>query len=158
MIVYGALLDGSNASETQHAVGAAYDPARDQWRAIPSYPLSPQASSVAWNGRHVIGWDYGLKASAYDPAADRWRPLPDVPLRPMECYNETVGVGRDLFAWYCFQAAILGANEKKWEAVPTPPQEIFGPPVSAGQVVLFAGAAGEDHVNALWAFKPPELG
>lgn len=46
MMVYGALLDNNNASDTDHAQGVAYHPATDTWRLLPAFPLSPQASTA----------------------------------------------------------------------------------------------------------------
>jgi hypothetical protein len=159
MVVYGALLDGNNHSETEHAQGIAYDPEANEWRVLPSFPLSPQASTAAWAGDELIVWDYDLRAAAYDPAADRWRPLPNLPLRFYECYPQGANAGDGLvLAWHCGQAALFDVAAGRWHGLPGASPEIFGRPVSAGAVVLFAGAAHEGVAKALWAYKPEELG
>jgi hypothetical protein len=154
MVVYGALLDGNNRSATEHAQGVAYDPEHDEWRAIAARPLSPQASSAAWIGDRVLMWDYELKAGAYDPARDEWTRVPDLPLRFAECYPESAVVDERLLAWYCYRGATHEIRSGTWKRIPPPEGEIFGRPVSAGSVILFAGAAHEGRANALWAFKP----
>jgi hypothetical protein len=159
VIVYGALLDGNNHSETPHAQGIAYDPETNAWRELPPFPLSPQASTSVWAGDELIVWDYELRAAAYSAATDRWRPLPDLPLRFYECYPQGAQAGDDLvLAWHCGQAALFDLASRRWHALPAPSPQIVGRPVSAGPVVLFAGAAHEGVGNALWAYKPQELG
>jgi hypothetical protein len=159
LIVYGALLDGNNHSETKHAQGIAYDPKTNEWRQLPPFPLSPQASTAVWAGDQLVVWDYELRAAAYDPVADRWRPLPDLPLRFSECYPQGARAGDELvFAWHCGKSALFDVASETWHVLPGPYREIFGRPVAAGGVVLFAGAAHEGHANALWAYKPKETG
>jgi hypothetical protein len=77
--------------------GAAFDPAANTWRALPTSPLAGSQHPLgAWDGRElliVVGdrdpegkpWPAALaRAAAYDPATDRWRRLaaPPRPLRP----------------------------------------------------------------------------
>jgi hypothetical protein len=153
LVVFGALLDGNNWSDTNHAQGIAYDPEVNSWRRLPEYPLSPQASSVAWTGKEVLAWDYDMKAGAYDPARDSWRKLPDVPLRFYECYPDATRLGDVVLAWFCGQGAVFDVSTSSWHRV-APASAIYGRPVSAGEVVLFAGAAEDGSRNRLWAFKP----
>jgi hypothetical protein len=153
LIVYGALLDGNNWSETKHARGLAYDPAKDTWRVLAPFPLSPQASEVVWTGEEMLAWDYELHAGAYDPESDTWRKLPDLPLGFSECYPQGAAVGRFVLAYHCGSAALFDTEAEAWSIVPGR-LEIYGRPVSVGPVVLFAGAAHEGHANALWAYKP----
>ncbi len=107
LVVYGAQLDTGNQAATQSASGAAYDPQANSWRQLPPFPLSPQATSIAWTGNMLVAWDYELQAGAYHPASRAWTPLPSLPLRFAECYPRTtvLGDGR-VFAWYCGQAAV----------------------------------------------------
>jgi hypothetical protein len=155
MIVFGAHLDGNNRADTESAQGMAYDPKANNWHLLPRHPLSPQASSVVWTGKEVVAWDYELEAAAHDPARDTWRKLPDVPLRFYECYPQSARAGEVIVAWFCGQGAILD-SARSWRQMPRAPGEIYGRPVSAGAVVLFAGAAHEGGANGLWAFKPAE--
>jgi hypothetical protein len=153
MIVFGALLDGNNASATKHARGLAYDPEANSWRAIAPSPFSPQASSVVWTGVQMLAWDYELRAATYEPDSDTWSPAPDVPLGFSECYPQGARVGAFVLAYHCGSAALFDLEAREWRVVPgrTP---IYGPPVSAGEAVLFAGAAHEGGANALWVYKP----
>ena len=156
MIVLGAHLDGNNWSDSKHAQGVAYDPDTNAWRVITAFPLSPQASAVAWTGKELIAWDYELKAGAYDPARNTWRRLPDLPLRFTECYPTSARAGEFVWAWFCGSGAILDISKGTWQRMPEAPGEIFGTPVSAGAVVLFPDGpelAGEEN-PVLWAFKP----
>ena len=155
MIVVGSLLDTSNWSEAEHASAIAYDPRRNSWRTLPPYPLSPQASTAVWTGRELIAWDYELRAGAYDPTRDAWRELPDLPLRFYECYPQSAVVADVVLAWHCGQAAAFDPASDTWRVLRRAPTEIYGPPVSAGAVALFAGAAKDGTRRALWAFTPP---
>lgn len=154
MLVFGAQLDGNNASDTHHARGLTYDPLSDVWRPMAPFALSPQASWITWAGEEMIAWDYELGSGAYDPEADRWRPLSDLPLRFYECYPSGAVVGGTVLAWFCGLAAELDVRRGSWQAIKTPDQVIYGPPVPAGPVVLFAGAAHESIRNGLWAYRP----
>ncbi|MBD0329444.1 MAG: hypothetical protein ICV64_05000 [Thermoleophilia bacterium] len=154
VVVYGALLDGANRSSTGHAVGLAYDPHRDRWRRLPPYPLSPQASTVAWTGAEVVAWDYELNAATYDPVRDAWHALPDLPLDPGECYPASAAVETGVFAWYCGRAAFLDGATRRWRAVPLPRRDFQGTPVAAGPLVLFLRSAKGGTANGLWAYRP----
>jgi hypothetical protein len=154
MIVFGARLDQNNHSDTRHARGIAYDPQKDSWRVISAHRFSPQASSIAWTGKEVLAWDYDLAASAYDPARDSWREVPLVPLRLYECYPKSARIRDAVMAWFCGQGAVFSVSASTWRRVAPAPRVIFSHPVSAGSVVLFAGAAHEGTGNALWAYRP----
>jgi hypothetical protein len=158
LIVFGARLDGNNWSDTEHARGAAFDPATDEWRALPPYPFSPQASTAVWTGNELIVWDYELRAAAYDPARDEWRPLPKLPLEFSECYPEgALGEGLVL-AWHCGEAVLLDLATDSWRPVERPPPHIFAPPVTAGPVFLFVGAYDEAGDESAWAYRPGTAG
>jgi hypothetical protein len=159
MIVFGSLLDGNNHSERPTASGLAFDPERNQWREIATYPLSPQASMVVWTGREMIAWDYELRAGAYDPRSDTWRSLPDLPLEFYECYPDGALAGDDfVLAWHCGQAAILDLATNTWRELPRPPRSIAGHAIAASGIVLFAGAWPPGSRNPLWAYRPGPLG
>ncbi len=154
MIVFGAHLDRNNGSRTEHAQGVAYRPETNEWRVIAPRPLSPQASTAAWTGDRVLVWDYELAAGLYDPARDRWTSVPDLPLSDAECYPESALAGRYVLAWYCAVGALYDVESGTWKRVPSPEDEVYGRPVSAGSAVLFAGAAHEGSANGLLAFRP----
>lgn len=155
LIVYGAWLDGRNHADTRHAQGIAYDPETNEWRLLTVHPFSPQASTAVWTGDQLLVWDYELRSAAYDPTSDEWKPLPDLPLEFSECYPQGDRPVDDLvFAWHCGKGALFDLAKDEWQALPGPFREIFGHPVAADGVVLFAGAASDGSGNALWAYKP----
>jgi hypothetical protein len=154
LIVFGARLDGNNWSDTEHARGAAFDPATSEWRVLPPYPFSPQASTTVWTGRELVVWDYELRSAAYDPAGDRWRPLPDLPLDFSECYPAGAAAEGLVLAWHCGRAALLDPAAGSWRSVDGAPQEIFAPPVAAGPVFLFVGAYDASGTDSAWAYRP----
>ena len=141
MIVFGAALAGGNHSETQSAIGAAYDPETDIWREISRSRLSPQASTAAWNGNELIAWDYLNDSAAYDPATDTWRPLPRIPLDDSECSPESAAVGGFVLGEYCGALTLFDPDDDRWVEVPLPEQDAGRPSldfefVSAGPVFL----------------------
>ena len=156
MLIYGALLDHNNSSDTRYARGLAYEPAADSWRLLPDFPLSPQASTAVWSGQHLLVWDYEFNAGTYDPVTDRWRELPGPPFRFYECYPASTALPNATFAWSCGQAALFDVGSELWQEVGVQRQPMFGGPVAADGVVLFAGAAHESVHNALWVYKPDE--
>lgn len=154
MIVFGGLLDNNNASGSDHAQGVAYDPESDTWRVLPTFPLSPQASTAAWTGSEMIVWDYGLSAGAFDPDTNRWRKLPDVPLDPAECYPTSAFSEYLLVGHYCSTGIRFDADLDQWERFDWPGGIVAGRPVAADGAFLFAGATHESRHNMLWVYKP----
>jgi hypothetical protein len=117
VIVFGSLLDDRNWAETANAVGAAYDPAADVWRALPPSELSPQATSAVYVDGRLVAWDYLVHAQEYDPATDVWMEPVELPLTSSECYPESVVAGVTVFAWFCGQAATFDAETGTWAPV-----------------------------------------
>lgn len=154
LVVVGARLDGNNWSDTEHARGAALDPATSEWRVLPSYPFSPQASTAVWTGEELVVWDYELRSAAYDPASDRWRPLPDLPLDFSECYPKGAAADGLVLAWHCGRAALLDPTAESWREARGAPPHIFAPPVAAGSVFLFVGAYDDSSGESAWAYRP----
>lgn len=143
---------GKPPTETLRARAMAYDPTRDRWRVLPTPPLSPNASSIVWAGRRLIGWDYELRAASYDPARNRWRALPSLPLDAVECNSASAVIGPRVFAAYCSQAAMLDLRTNRWDIVADVPRALYGPPVTGGRNVYFAGLwAGR---NTFWSYRP----
>ena len=157
MIVFGAALHGGNKSETETAIGAAYDPATDRWRRIPASDLSPQASTASWDGRELIAWDYGNVSAAYDPKANQWRPLPRVPLDSYECTPQSVTVTRFVFGDYCGLMAVYDRAEGKWHDISR--RGLTGSwgftIVAADPVVLLLGRNVDTEEEAMFAYRPP---
>lgn len=152
MIVFGSELNNNNNSRTNTPIGAAYNPATNQWRKLPSVQMSPQASAIAWTGDEMIAWDYELTAYAYEPQADQWRDINDVPLEFSECYPSTAATREHLLAYFCGASAVLNLQTETWSEVKTP--LLYGRPVAAGSVFLLAGAAHESLRNRLMVFNP----
>ncbi len=155
MIVLGAALHGGNVAESPTAIGAAYDPSTDTWRALPDPSLSPQASTAVWNGRELIAWDYGNKTAAYDPRTGEWRDLPDVPLDAGECSPESVPVAEDVFGDYCGRLALFDSTTDDWRDISRPELarsalEI----IPAGGVVLVLAASTATGDTMLMAYRP----
>jgi hypothetical protein len=147
LVVIGSRLDANNRPTSDDVRGAAYDPTANSWRPTRPYRLSPQASAATRVGDEILVWDYELKAALYDPSTDRWRPAAPVPLRPMECYPESVRVGRVVMAWYCGAGATFDAVAERWQRIPRRRSAWLGP-VPAGSVALFLGA------GRLSAYRP----
>jgi hypothetical protein len=165
MIVFGAALDSNNHADTPTAIGAAYDPATDTWRALPPSDLSPQAMTAEWLNGELIAWDYDQASSAYDPEADAWRTLPDVPLRFSECRPKSVVTSRTVFGEFCGKTVVFSPNEAAWHSVPMPSPDPPGgccsvlEPAAAGDVVIvsthFYGDALEAIDRRTFAYNPP---
>lgn len=118
MIVFGSSLDGNNRSQTPTAVGLAYDPAQDRWRAIAPSELSPQAHTAGWPGAgEMIAWDYEQGSAAYDPATDTWRRLDDVPLRFYECYPQSATIPGHVFGEFCGALTVFSGAEDRWRRI-----------------------------------------
>lgn len=165
LIVYGSQLSYGNRATTSTAVGAAYNPQTNTWRTLPSFALSPQATSIAWTGQHMVAWDYELAAGIYDPQTDSWTALPNLPLGFSECYPDSATLSDgSVFAWYCGQAALLQSNT--WTEIPTPVgrstttagavDQISGNPNSTGTDIYLVGAAHEGQDDALWKWTPTD--
>jgi N-acetylneuraminic acid mutarotase len=155
MIVFGAALDGNNRSETETAIGAAYDPATDGWRKLPDSNLSPNASTAAWNGAEMIAWDYLHNTAAYDPRTDSWRNLPSVPLDDYECHPRSVPLGDRVFGNYCGLTALYEPSKDRWRDVSRRGFAGWGfSLVGADPVVLLLGRNVDTQKEIFVAFRP----
>jgi hypothetical protein len=159
MIVFGAALQGGNHPDTPTAIGAAYDPATDEWRNIPDSSLSPQASTAAWDGEKMIAWDYLNDTAAYDPVTDSWRSLPRIPLDDSECTPESEALGGYVLGVYCGGLTLFDPAQQQWVWLDRP--ESSGPPfwdyepIPAGSVFLLpAQRYGDTSEIRFFAFRP----
>ena len=104
--------------------GAAYDPARQTWRRLPSAPLAARAGATAvWTGREVLvvggtpavrtDRDRGVTdGAAYDPARDSWRRLAPSPQpRGSLMAQHLVWTGTRLLVWSDWRQTL------RWAAV-----------------------------------------
>ena len=130
--------------------GAAYDPASDTWRALPSAPISrpdDAGQAVVWTGTEMVVWDatHG-DGAAYDPTSNTWRALPSAPL-PVSPFGLGVWTGdRALFVAGAHAAAFDPAANS-WRAVTMPAL----PPLKPDEAPFWrAVAAGAGRVLA-WA-------
>jgi hypothetical protein len=167
MIVFGAALDGNNHADTPTAIGAAYDPASDTWRALPPSDLSPQAMTGAWLNGELIAWDYEHASSAYDPGTDAWRTLPDVPLRFSECRPKSFASSRTVFGEFCGKTVVFSSEDDAWHRTPMPSPAPPGgccsivEPAAAGDVVFVSTHFYGDDLEAIdrrmFAYNPPAV-
>lgn len=87
------------------ADGAAYSPAADAWRKLPSSPLSARApAATTWTGTEMVVWG-GVQAdgfladgAAYNPERERWRPVAGSPLAARD-RTVSVWTGQELLVW-----------------------------------------------------------
>jgi len=155
MIVFGAALHAGNVPESKTAIGAAYDPRVDEWRRLPPSNLSPQASTISWNGRELIAWDYLNKSDIYDPDEDTWRGPHAVPVEAGECFPRSVSVGRDVFGAYCGLFVSFGAHNEAWKKLTPEFLDWSVEPVAAEPVVLLLGRNAETDDELLMAYRAP---
>jgi hypothetical protein len=149
MIVFGAALSpANNAPATPTAIGAAYNPATDTWRSLPASPLSPQASTAAWNGRELIAWDYETEAEAYDPDRDVWRSLPRIPFDPVECYPRSARVAAFVVGEFCGGLAVF--DGVRWRDASLAGVDGWIDLAPAGPVVLVLGIGDPGGAPAGW--------
>jgi hypothetical protein len=116
MLVFGSLLDGRNYATTRSSIGAAYDPATDQWRRLPPSRLSPQATSAVMAGRRMLAWDYEQRAQEYDPDRDRWDQPKPVGLDFSECYPQSAVLPGHVLG-ICRQATLYDIATASWERI-----------------------------------------
>jgi hypothetical protein len=86
LLVWGGL-EGDSLSTGQLGDGAAYDPLRREWRALPPAPISARAPLSVWTGEELIVWGTAVRVghpprdgAAYRPATGSWRRIPDAPV------------------------------------------------------------------------------
>ncbi|MGH8834408.1 MAG: hypothetical protein ACRDWG_05345, partial [Actinomycetes bacterium] len=81
---YRAVWTGRELLAWGPGLHAAYNPATNRWRRLPSMGVGRSGHTAVWTGRQLLVWGartappHGL---AYDPAADQWSELPMSPLR-----------------------------------------------------------------------------
>lgn len=150
VVLFGSLLDGRNWPETRTAVGLAYAPATDRWRRLPPSRLSPQATSAALAGDHLVAWDYETTYQRYDPVLNRWTRRADMPLDFSECYPNSEVARGALFAFFCGQAAVYRPVLKTW-------REVNGGPLAdtikagSGRIHLWRFARMDSTGDAVYA-------
>jgi hypothetical protein len=96
------------------SIGASYDPHTNAWQRLPPSTLAPEASSIGWIGRRLVAWDYEGDTQDYSPSANRWSATSQNPFGFGECYPQSVATATSMFAWFCGQAATVGATPSSW--------------------------------------------
>jgi N-acetylneuraminic acid mutarotase len=88
LVVWG----GARADDPEDAPrlgdGAAYNPARNEWKKLPASPLSPRLEPLGapWNGSALLSWGYGQQngpqpgSAVYDPSGSAWKPAASPPV------------------------------------------------------------------------------
>jgi hypothetical protein len=146
MITWGGIKDSTTGTHGYPtgfiAVGAAYDPATDEWRMLEESPLDPRGwHSAVWTGEEMVVWGgvaqpnttcsdcgYAENAGAYDPTSGHWRRIDSGPL-PGRVEHSAVwtgdrmiifgggvpqgGGGRD-------DGAVYDPSTDSWELLPRP--------------------------------------
>jgi N-acetylneuraminic acid mutarotase len=93
VLVWGGQKQGSIGTfGDEFTDGALYDPAKDSWKPMTAWPLSPRFGARAiWTGRRLVVWG-GASAeagedpppladgAAYDPTTNRWTKMSPSPL------------------------------------------------------------------------------
>jgi hypothetical protein len=88
LLIWGGAA-GSDPMNDRLSDGAAYDPATDTWRSLPSTPMSSRSPLASvWTGSRWLLWGEGPSrmrgksdGAAYDPATNTWTQIPSAPVR-----------------------------------------------------------------------------
>jgi N-acetylneuraminic acid mutarotase len=141
-------------------VAAAYDPADNTWRRLPS--PGPMGSFMdygsAWTGKEMLVWGAGTR-EAYNPATNTWRKLPSSPLLAIhDGFGLVAWTGRELIGWgggCCGDAFSDGVAYNPatnlWHKLPRSPLPGSQRPVGAWtgkELVVFVGNLNPD--GKLW--------
>lgn len=152
VVMLGAELDADNAPSTNVAVGATYDPVANRWKLLPDSELSPQASSIAWNGQEIVAWDYRGRAQRMLSAEGEWsRPI-DVPIQPGECVPNSINVAGVILGEYCGEFILF--RENAWEREGPPLRGSIVSLIEADETALIASQDLESGETSLLAFRP----
>ncbi len=159
----------SRGQPRHHLGAAAYDPAADRWRVLPTGPVTGgQAVLSVWTGTEWILADPVGPAAAFDPATDGWRTLPPVP-RPsasitgqwtgrevlvlgIEIAEQGPSTGASSRHW----AAALDPATGAWRDLPDPPTELAATAVWDGRRLvawdqILHSAALDPAAGGTWA-------
>jgi N-acetylneuraminic acid mutarotase len=145
----GAVLERAN-------VAAAYDPATNTWRRLPSAGITGSflGYSSVWTGKEMLVWGQGTR-EAFDPRAKRWRRLPNSRLLSIhDGFGLVAWTGRELIGWgggCCGDAFSDGVAyspaANRWRALARSPLAGSQHPVGAWtgrELVVFVGGFDPD--------------
>src|SRR5688500_9938467 len=145
------LSPGPSPGRARRDLGAAaYDPATDRWRVLPTGPVtSGQSLLSVWTGTEWVLAESMGPAAAFDPTTDRWRPLPSLP-RPFVSIagywtgREILILGAEISengpstvgAAYRHWAAALDPVSEQWRGFAAPPLELAATAVWDGKRLI----------------------
>lgn len=134
---------------------AAYNPATDTWRKLPTSPVGRFDVGFAvavWTGNEMIvtggitggGTGTVRTTAAYDPETDRWRTLPDVPVA-LERRAAAVWTGEQMIVWPTDGKGgwALDPQAERWTELPDAPdgaRPVSASAVWTGHEVVIVGA------------------
>jgi hypothetical protein len=146
------LTPGPSPGRSRYATaGAAYDPATDRWRVLPTGPLTAGSPTMSvWTGSEWIIANPIGPTAALEPTSGRWRTLPPLPYpyalivgqwtgREVVVLGTNVlekgpstGVGAAFRHW----AAALDPAHDKWRTLPVPPLDLTATAVWDGHRLI----------------------
>jgi RNA polymerase sigma factor (sigma-70 family) len=165
---------GSPSGSNLRLDGAAYDPARDKWRQLPTAPIEPRRRPITaiWTGQEMILWGATVTSTgpadvlgiAYDPKSDRWRDLNPAG-QPLHQDASAVWTGSEMVVWgglsprgESAEGAAYNPRSDTWR--PVPPAPIPGRMLHTaawvgGEMVVFGGTGMLQRVgNEAAAYDP----
>jgi hypothetical protein len=164
-----AVIWGGFASSPQQDVfqgvtpagGAAYDPAADRWRKIPSAPIPGRAHPLmAWTGSEVLvfgGWvdtRTSLDGAAWNPLTNKWRKIAESPLSGVEPIGAWLA-GR-LIVVTSTSAASYDPATDRWTELPPAPVRVGWQTAAVAAGRLFVVAFGDGATPPVdWAVLDP---
>ena len=157
--------------------GVSYDPAADEWSAIPAAPIAPRFGAVsAWTGSEVVifggqrpqeegPFENLIDGAAYDPAAGTWREIPESPLEPRGAL-EAVWIGDEFMVFGgtdpetggdLIDVAAYDPEADAWRTLPDLPAAQSVPTVTwTGDVVYVVGGDTEDPTAPTFLVYDPD--
>lgn len=141
--------------------GYRWDPATDEWSALPGHPFPDGPAglvrAVATDDGIVVVAGYQLRAFRYDPEAQTWQDLPGVPMATQEGGTDLLVADGRAVAQRADVVAVLDGDV--WTPVPGAQPSPFDPWVAAGDAAYTFGYAygdGQDR-NTLFRLRPDDV-
>jgi N-acetylneuraminic acid mutarotase len=172
MIVWGGAVADAEGRRPLTAAdqleGAAYNPATDSWRPLPSSGLPTMQFAVgAWTGRELVVFGEPVTGTtdlgaAYDPATNRWRAIAATTLSQREQTSST-WTGHELIVWGGFfqggpfaDGAAYDPGTDRWHPLtPSPLSARFDATMGwTGQLAIVVGGSASNATSP----APPGFG
>jgi hypothetical protein len=172
VLVWGRACTVTPGQSPLDTAAAAYDPAADRWRVVPTGPVVGRPATLsAWTGREWVLANSVGPTGVFDPATDRWRELAPVPRRFSSAVAQWSGrevlvlgievleKGPSMFgASFRHWAAALDPAANRWRTLPEPPLELGATAVWDGQRLIAwdqnLHAAALDPAGGGWEERP----